>query len=108
MSRVCTPAASLVNPLYEQSLDAWVTPSGGLLGHREVGMRRSTTNWAPGTTDQPLYSAYSTVHISASDYAANQALAVPVIRPDGSIVKGEGTQAAGWDTVTANGSGSFT
>jgi len=33
---------------------------------------------------------------------------VPVIRPDGSIVKGEGTHTAGWDTVAANGSGSFT
>jgi acyl CoA:acetate/3-ketoacid CoA transferase alpha subunit len=60
------------------------------------------------STDKPMYSAFSTVHISGSGYSANQVLAVPVIRPDASIVKGDGTQTAGWDTVTANGSGSFT
>ena len=60
------------------------------------------------TTDKPIYSAGEAVHISGSGYAANQWLDVPVIRPDSSIVRGDGTQTAGWDTVQADGSGHFT
>ena len=60
------------------------------------------------STDKPLYSAFSLVHVSGSGYAANQLLAVPIVRPDGSIVTGNGSQTPGWDNVTANGSGAFT
>ncbi len=46
--------------------------------------------------------------IAGSDFAANTDYDVPVIRPDGSIVKGDGSFTPGWDTVQADGAGSFT
>ena len=60
------------------------------------------------TTDKLDYFDNETVTISGSGFAASTNYDVPVIRPDGTIVKGDGSFAAGWDTVLTNGSGAFT
>jgi hypothetical protein len=72
------------------------------------------------TTDKADYSPSETVHISGSSFAPLLAYDIVVIRPDGSIIKGDGNfnpdgtytcpggAAECWDTVTADASGSFT
>jgi hypothetical protein len=60
------------------------------------------------TTDKPDYFDNETVAITGSGFTANTSYDVPVIRPDGSIVKGDGSFTAGWDTVVTDGSGAFT
>ncbi len=59
------------------------------------------------TTDKPDYSPNETVIITGSGFSPNAYYDVPVIRPDGTIVKGDGSFAPGWDTVLADASGSF-
>src|SRR3990172_1878132 len=69
----------------------------------------SGSNAAPApSTDKADYYAAETVTVTGSGFASNTNYDVPVIRPDGSIVKGDGTLSPGWDTVTSNGSGGFT
>jgi hypothetical protein len=58
-------------------------------------------------TDKPAYAPEETVAVTGSGFLPNAHLDVPVIRPDGSIVKGDGTFAPGWDSVLADGSGDF-
>ena len=60
------------------------------------------------TTDKEDYFAAETVPVTGSGFAPNTSYAIPIIRPDGSIVKGDGSLSPGWDTVTSNGSGGFT
>ncbi len=72
------------------------------------------------TTDKPDYAPGETVHITGTGFAAGVAYDIPVIRPDGSIVKGDGNfnpdltytcpggAAECWDTVTAGSDGSLT
>src|SRR5262249_45321753 len=48
-----------------------------------------------------------TVHISGSGFAANCSLNVKVIRPDGSVVTGDGTFTPGMDAVTTDSNGAF-
>jgi cysteine-rich repeat protein len=60
------------------------------------------------TTDNPDYSSWETVTITGSYFAANSYYDVPVMRPDGSYIKGDGSFQAGWDTVLTDGSGGFT
>jgi len=60
------------------------------------------------TTDKLDYFDNETVTISGSGFAANTNYDVPVIRPDGTIVRGDGSFTFGWDTVLTNGSGAFT
>ena len=59
------------------------------------------------TTDKPDYAPNETVVINGSGFNPGDVLDVVVIRPDGAIVVGDGSQTPGWDTVTANGSGWF-
>src|SRR3990172_7326339 len=59
------------------------------------------------TTDKADYFSGEIVTITGSGYAPGEALDVPVIRPDGSIVKGNGSFISGWDTVIADSSGAF-
>jgi hypothetical protein len=59
------------------------------------------------TTDKPDYSPEETVHITGTGFLAGLSYDTPVIRPDGSIVTGDGTFTPGWDTVVADASGKF-
>ncbi|MDO8614304.1 MAG: hypothetical protein Q7T33_01030 [Dehalococcoidia bacterium] len=59
------------------------------------------------TTDKADYHPSETVIITGGGFAPGTYYDVPVIRPDGSVVKGDGTLTLGWDTVLTNASGSF-
>ena len=56
------------------------------------------------TTDKPDYAPNEVVHISGPGFVPGD-YDVPVKRPDGSIVLGDGSFESGWDTVTADGAG---
>jgi hypothetical protein len=58
------------------------------------------------STDQGDYTPESTVQIQGAALRPGT-YAVPVLRPDGSIVKGDGTFTPGWDEVTTTARGSF-
>jgi hypothetical protein len=60
------------------------------------------------TTDKQVYSPNQVVHFSGTGFAPSSAYAIPVKRPDGSIVKGNGSFAPGWDTVTSDATGHLT
>src|SRR3990172_8890703 len=60
------------------------------------------------TTDKANYLPHETVTITGAGFSSNASYDVPVIRPDGTIVRGDGTFTTGWDTVVSDGSGSFT
>jgi hypothetical protein len=59
-------------------------------------------------TDQADYPSWLTAYISGTGFSPNTSYALPVLRPDGSILTGAGTSIPGWDTVTTNSSGAFT
>jgi len=59
------------------------------------------------TTDKADYLSNETVTITGSGFDADTDYDVPVIRPDGSIVKGDGSFTPGWDIVLSDGSGAF-
>src|SRR3990172_3636805 len=59
------------------------------------------------TTDKAEYFSRHTATISGSGFTASTELAVIVVRPDNSIVKGDGSFTAGCDTVLTGGSGGF-
>jgi hypothetical protein len=58
-------------------------------------------------TDKPDYRPEETVHVTGTGYDAGAAYAVPVMRPDGTMVHGDGSGLPGWDTVTADGGGNL-
>jgi len=60
------------------------------------------------TTDKDDYLSNEIVTITGGGFAPDTDYAVPVIRPDGTIVKGDGTLTPGWDTRRADGVGAFT
>ncbi|MGA2285860.1 MAG: hypothetical protein ABSG55_06300, partial [Dehalococcoidia bacterium] len=60
------------------------------------------------TTDKADYSPEEIVTVSGGAFAPNTAYDVVVIRPDGTIVKGDGSFVPGWDTVTSDDTGAFT
>jgi hypothetical protein len=60
------------------------------------------------TTDKYEYFSTETVTITGGGFAPNTLYDIPVIRPDGSIVIGDGSQTPGWDSVQSDGSGAFT
>ena len=51
-------------------------------------------------TDKADYSPSEVVHIIGSDFDPGT-YALPVKRPDGSVIKGDGSSTPGWDNVTA-------
>jgi hypothetical protein len=57
------------------------------------------------TTDQADYFPNQTVVVTGTDFEPNPAYDVPIIRPNGSIVFGDGSFLAGWDSATTDGSG---
>jgi LPXTG-motif cell wall-anchored protein len=58
-------------------------------------------------TDKPHYLPGETVHITGSGYDAGASYAVPVRRPDSSIIKGDGSFTPGWDVVVADAGGNI-
>src|SRR5947208_17169956 len=58
-------------------------------------------------TDAPSYSPGSLVHMTGMGYAPGCDVVVKVTRPDGSVVTGDGSFAAGSDTVTTDFLGGF-
>jgi len=58
-------------------------------------------------TDKADYAPEETVLVTGSGFTAGATYAIPVIRPDGTVVKGDGTFTPGWDAVTADASGAF-
>jgi hypothetical protein len=59
------------------------------------------------TTDKAEYFSSEIVKITGGGFAHDTYYAIPVIRPDGSIVTGDGSNTSGWDTVQSDGSGGF-
>src|SRR3989442_1082941 len=53
-------------------------------------------------TDDGYYALGSIVHMSGMGYAPNYDTIVHMTRPDGSVVKGDGSFAPGSDTVTTD------
>jgi len=73
-----------------------------------AGVWASVSNAAPTvSTDKPHYFSNETVTITGAGFAGSTVYAVVVVRPDSSIVKGDGTFTAGCDTVLTDGSGGF-
>src|SRR4029453_10727776 len=58
-------------------------------------------------TDEPSYPSGSTVHISGTGYAPDCYVIVQVVRPDGSVVTGDGTNTQGSDTAIADAAGNM-
>jgi hypothetical protein len=59
------------------------------------------------TTDKLDYAPEETVQVSGSGFDANQEYAIPVKRPDGSIVHGDGSFSSGWDLTTSDAGGNL-
>jgi hypothetical protein len=62
------------------------------------------------TTDKDDYSSGETVHVTGTGFTAGGELTIKVIRPDDSVVTGDGSFApwpTAYDAVTADGSGDF-
>ena len=60
------------------------------------------------TTDKDDYFASEIVTVTGGGFAANTLYDIPIIRPNGTIVKGDGSYLPGWDTVQSDESGAFT
>jgi hypothetical protein len=60
------------------------------------------------TTDKADYYSNEIVTVTGTGFAANTSYDIPIIRPNGSIVHGDGSFLPGWDTVTSDASGNFT
>jgi len=59
------------------------------------------------TTNKSDYAPLETAVITGSGFEPFAVLDIPVIRPDGTIVKGDGTELEGWDSVQADALGGF-
>jgi hypothetical protein len=59
------------------------------------------------TTDKADYAPTETVLISGSGFEANTNYYIPVIRPDGTIVLGDGTFTPGYDSINSDTDGAF-
>ncbi len=60
------------------------------------------------TTDKPDYTPGETVIITGKGFAPSTSYDVPVTRPNGSVVVGDGSFQPGWDSVITDGGGAFT
>ena len=58
-------------------------------------------------TDKADYTPGETVTVTGSGFIPYNYYDIPVIRPDGNIVLGDGSDTAGWDTIQADASGYF-
>ena len=68
-----------------------------------VGQASTAVIW----TDKADYTPGETVTVSGSGFVPYDYYDIPVIRPDGSVVLGDGSDTAGWDMVQADASGDF-
>ena len=59
------------------------------------------------TTDKADYFSSEIVTVTGTGFAADTDYDIPIIRPNGTIVKGDGTFLPGWDSVHSGGSGEF-
>ena len=59
-------------------------------------------------TDKDDYLPSETVIITGTNFAPNTEYDLPVIRPNYTIVKGDGSFISGWELVTSDASGNFT
>jgi hypothetical protein len=59
------------------------------------------------TTDKADYAPTETVIVRGSGFKSNTDYYIPVIRPDGTIVLGDGTFTPGWDTIHSDTDGAF-
>ncbi len=59
------------------------------------------------TTDKEDYYSNEIVPVTGNGFAPNTTYDIPIIRPDGSIVLGDGSFIPGWDSITSDGSGDF-
>lgn len=60
------------------------------------------------STDKDDYAPEEMVTITGGGFAPNTLYDIPVTRPDGSIVTGDGSFSCGWDAVQSDASGAFT
>ena len=91
ISTTDAPAASVAAPTTDAA-----NPSGCVaLGTEQVATDRA--DYAPGET----------VHVTGSGYAASCIVRVEVTRPDGSVVKGDGSFTPGVDEVVTTAGGTF-
>ncbi len=80
--------------------------AGAVLALSSLAVVPSTAAVFPTlATDKPDYHPDETVHITGTGYEPAAGYDVPVMRPDGSMVHGDGSGLPGWDSVTADGSG---
>ena len=59
------------------------------------------------TTDQTDYAPEQTVNVSGTGFDPSADYAIPVMRPDGTMVHGDGTFTPGWDLATSDGTGNL-
>lgn len=78
---------------------------GALLTLTSVAVGSATAAVPTLATDKPDYRPEETVHITGTGYEPGTAYDLPVLRPDGTMVRGDASELPGWDTVTADGSG---
>ena len=76
----------------------------GLLAFYFVALQAGTPSIAP---DKEQYLAGQTAILTGVDFAAAASLDIVVVRPDASIVKGDGSQTPGFDTLSSDGVGGF-
>ena len=113
LARVSSPLLSLATRGSHREHKSPATPSFLLIAITAVALATlapSDTAFAAPTvtTDKPDYVPTETVIVTGSGYNPGDQLDIVIIRPDGRIIKGDGSNTQGWDTVTANGNGNFT
>jgi alpha-tubulin suppressor-like RCC1 family protein len=81
---------------------------GLILGASSIGPVQAACGGSPVVvTDKPDYGPTETVVISGSGFQCGEELYIVVIAPDGSTKSGDGTGAAGPDTVITDDNGAF-
>ena len=59
------------------------------------------------TPDKEQYLAGETAVLTGANFSLNQSYDIVVVRPNGTMVKGDGTETPGFDAVTSSASGAF-
>jgi len=72
-----------------------------------AGLLLAATGYESISSDQPEYMPGDTATISGVGFEPNHVIEVQVIRADGSVVTGDGTETPGSDTVTTDSTGHF-
>ena len=80
---------------------------GALLVLSSLAVGPATAGVATLATDKADYQPGEIVHLTGTGYTPGVSYDVPVQRPDSSIITGDGSGTAGWDTVTADASGNL-